>query len=83
MRRRLRVPAGVWSESELWLHQLRFVRMGFPVRLPADDTGLLGGSVPAGVARRRTMAHAVLYSHHLPRFILSCEFDFGHCCHVV
>lgn len=37
-----------WSQPQLWLHQLRHLRLGLPLALPPHDAGLLGEPLPAG-----------------------------------
>ena len=43
--RKLHLPAGLRPQPQLRVHELRHLRVGFLVGLPAYDPGLLGGAV--------------------------------------
>lgn len=83
VRARLHLYSGVWLKPQLRLHELRHLRLGTPIRLPAHDARLLGKPVPAGPAVGRALAHAVLHRHHLPGLLLPSELDPRYRRHVV
>lgn len=74
---------GVWVQPQLWLHELRLLRLGAAVSLQAHDPGLLGESLPTCTAVRRALAHALLHRHHLPRLLLPRQLDPRYRRHVV
>lgn len=74
----LHVPTRIRRQPELWVHQFRHLRMGFPLSVQTDDSRLLGELVPIGVALGWSLAHALLHCHHFPWLILSCQLDLGH-----
>lgn len=79
----LYVLAGLWGQSQLWLHVIRQLRLGITLLFPVDDARLLGEFVPAGAENGRSVAHALLYRHHLPRLFLFTQSYLGYCRHVV
>lgn len=48
MRRGFYLSSGTWSKPKLRLHQFRYIRLGFPLRLSTDDTRLLGKLISIG-----------------------------------
>ena len=79
----LYVLAGLWGQSQLRLHVIRQLRLGITLLFPVDDARLLGEFVPTGAENGRSVAHALLYRHHLPRLFLFTQSYLGYCRHVL
>lgn len=86
---RSKLPFGLYlsarlrSESRLWIHQLRHLRLGSDLLLSADDSRLLGRSLHVRPEDGRQLAHSLLHRQHLPWFHLPDEPDSGDRCDVL
>ena len=79
----LYVLAGLWGQSQLRLHVIRQLRLGITLLFPVDDARRVGEFVPNGAKNGRSVAHALLYRHHLPRLFLFTQSYLGYCRHVL
>ena len=62
--------SGGGRQPQLWLHQLRHVRLGDDDVIPTDHAGLLGERVRLPAASGRALAHQLLHHTRLLRLLL-------------